>query len=259
MKTKTRDWIINIIRENGGARPIELVKSLSISPQAIHRHLKSLVASGFIEPRGRGPMTRYFIAGTPQLNRARNWHASIVRPVESPEEFVCETRDAFMGRLGRLISFEKIGLTEDDAPLVIAAAGEVGNNCFDHNLGNWRDAPGCWFEAQATGGRLWICIADRGQGVFRSLTRVDPTIPDEHAALVAAFERTISGRSPENRGNGLKFVRNVITGSDGRGLACRSGAGLVDYGHLGQDCRTELARLPSDPNGTITLILWSLK
>ncbi|MEK7765171.1 MAG: hypothetical protein AAB368_02935, partial [bacterium] len=97
------------------------------------------------------------------------------------------------------------------------------------------------------------------QGIFRSLTRADPTIPDEQAALVTAFEKTISGRAPENRGNGLKFVRNIIVASEGRGLACRSGAGLVDYGRLGPDCRTEMARFPSQPSGTLTLILWSLK
>lgn len=240
-------------------RPIELVKIIGISPQAIHRHLKSLVAAGSIEPRGRGPLTRYHIAGLPDLDGARCWHASIAEPAESPGESVCETRDAFTGRLGRLSAFAGRGFTEDELPLAISVAGEVGNNCFDHNLGNWRDVPGCWFEAQATGGRLWVCIADRGQGVFRSLTRVDPAIPDEQAALVAAFERTLSGRAPENRGNGLKFVRNIVVATERRGLACRSGAGLVSYGRLGPECREELARIPSRAGGTITLILWSLK
>lgn len=259
MKTQTKARIVEIIQKKSGARPIELVKRLGISPQAIHRHLKSLVASGVLEPRGRGPMTRYFIAGAPQLSRVRAWYVSIAKPAESPGEFVCETRDVFTARLSRLSSFTKLGLKEDELPLAISMAGEIGNNCFDHNLGSWRDVPGCWFEAQVTGGRLWICIADRGQGIFRSLIRADPAIPDEQAALVAAFERTLSGRAPENRGNGLKFVKNIIVASEGRGLACRSGAGLVEYGRLGQDCRKELARFPSKPSGTITLILWSLK
>ncbi|OGR87031.1 MAG: hypothetical protein A3J74_03085 [Elusimicrobia bacterium RIFCSPHIGHO2_02_FULL_57_9] len=259
MKTETRALIVKIIQDEGSARPIELVKSLGISPQAIHRQLRSLVACGFLEPRGRGPMTRYFIAGAPQLNAALSWHASIARPAETQGEFLCQTRDVFTARLGRLSLFTRMGLKEDELPLIISMTGEIGNNCFDHNLGNWRDVPGCWFEAQASGGRLWICVADRGQGVFRSLTRADPTIPDEQAALVAAFERTLSGRTPENRGNGLKFVRNIIVASVGRGLACRSGAGLVERGRLGAECSKELTRFPSQPGGTITLILWSLK
>lgn len=259
MKTETRTRIVGIIREEESARPIDLVRRLGISPQAVHRHLRSLVAVGCLERRGRGPRTSYFIAGAAQFDRARRWCASILRPAESPAEFLCETRDVFLARLSRLGSFARAGLKEDELPLAISVAGEVGNNCFDHNLGNWRDVPGCWFEAQATGGRLWVCIADRGQGVFRSLTRVDPTIPDEQAALVAAFEKVISGRAPENRGNGLKFVRNIIVTGERRGLACRSGAGLVEYGRLGADCRTGLARFSSQPGGTITLILWSLK
>lgn len=259
MKTQTRSQIIKIIREKGGARPVELVHGLEISPQAIHRHLRSLVAAGCLDIRGRGPKTRYFIAGAPHLDKARLWYASIVKPAPNPAEFVCETRDVFTARLSRLGSFDKIGFKEDDLPLIIATAAEVGNNCFDHNLGSWRDIPGCWFETQATGGRLWICIADRGQGVFRSLVRADPAIPNEQRALVTAFEKTISGRAPENRGNGLKFVRNIVVANERRGLACRSGAGLIDYGRLGPDCRMELTGLPSRPIGTITLMLWSLK
>ncbi|MBI5881785.1 MAG: winged helix-turn-helix transcriptional regulator [Elusimicrobia bacterium] len=259
MKTETRARIVKIIQESACARPIELVKILGLSPQAIHRHLRVLADSGILEPRGRGPMRRYFLAGAPQLSAALSWYASIAGPAETPEEFVCETRDVFTARLGRLSSFTRMGLKEDELPLAISVTGEVGNNSFDHNLGNWRDVPGCWFETQATGGWLWICVADRGQGVFRSLTRADPTIPNEPAALVAAFERTLSGRAPENRGNGLKFVRNIVVASAGRGLACRSGAGLVEYGRLGSVCRKELARFPAEPAGTVTLILWSLK
>ena len=46
-------------------------------------------------------------------------------------------------------------------------------------------------------------------------------------------------------------------GKERRGLACRSGSGLVDYGKLGIECREELARFP-ESEGTATLILWSL-
>ena len=62
MKTQTRSTILQIIQQSGGTRPIELIKELDISPQAIHRHLRSMVAAGQIETRGRGPRTRYYIA-----------------------------------------------------------------------------------------------------------------------------------------------------------------------------------------------------
>jgi len=236
-----------------------LVRRLGISPQAIHRHLKLLVASGCLEIRGRGPKTRYFIAGTPEFGRLRQWYASSAEPAENPSDLVCETRDVFAARLSRLSSLSKEGLKEDELPLAISIVGEVGNNCFDHNLGHWRDVPGCWFETQVTGARLWICIADRGRGVFRSLSSADPTIPDEQTALWTAFEKKVSGREPEHRGNGLKFVRNIVVQGAARGLACRSGSAVVEYGPLGRDCLTHVSAFSSETSGTVTLLVWSLK
>ena len=255
MKTGTRAKILEIIENQSGTRPSELTQALALTPQAIHRHLRILLTEGRLERRGGGPTVRYFIAGKPELERVRTWYGADVRPEENPTDLICETRDTFAGRLPRLIS---TGLGDEDQSLAIAAVGEIGNNSFDHNLGNWKDTPGCWYQIQVTGGRLWICIADRGQGILKSLARVDPNIADDQTALKTAFERILSGRAPENRGNGLKFVRNIITGEDRRGLACRSGSGLVDYGRLGIECRDELARFP-ESRGTVTLILWSLK
>lgn len=259
MKTDTSLRIVEIIRMEGGSRPFDLARRLRISPQALHRHLKRLTAGGSLERRGRGPLTRYFLAGVADFEAARRWYGSAHTPPEAAREFACETRDAFSGRLSKLTALEKLGLMESELALLIAVAGEVGNNCFDHNLGHWRDAPGCWFETQATGGRLWLCIADRGQGVFRSLSRVDQSIRGEQDALLAAFEKRISGRAPEQRGNGLKFVKQIIVDAAGRGIACRSGTALLDYGPLGRDCREELGRFSAATSGTATVIAWSMR
>ncbi len=259
MKTGTQARIVRLIRRREGLRPVELAKKLGISPQALHRHLKSLAISGILEPRGHAPKTRYFIAGEPSLEAMRRWFGARGAPLQRAAQFVCETRDVFSARLGRLDSLSRRGLEGGELALFISAVGEIGNNCFDHNLGHWRDAPGCWFETQMTGKLLWVLIADRGQGVFRSLRRAFPAIPDETSALIAAFEKRISGRAPENRGNGLKFVRKIIEESPARGLACRSGTGLIDYGALGPDCRGHLAGFSSRASGTITLVAWRIQ
>ena len=259
MKTETQARIIRLIRSREGLRPMELAQEIGISPQALHRHLKSLVSAGMLEPRGRAPKTKYFIAGEPSLEAMRRGFGAREAPLASAAQFICETRDVFSARLGRLDSLSRHGLAGGKLSLFISTIGEIGNNCFDHNLGHWRDVPGCWFETQITGKFLWALIADRGQGVFQSLKRVLPAIPDEAAALIAAFEKRVSGRAPENRGNGLKFVRKIIEESPARGLACRSGAGLIDYGALGPDCRGHLAGFSSQASGTITLLAWRLK
>ena len=54
-------------------------------------------------------------------------------------------------------------------------------------------------------------MADRGQGVQKTLKRVRPQIADDEEALKIAFTEIVSGRAPESRGNGLKFVRKIIT------------------------------------------------
>jgi len=118
---------------------------------------------------------------------------------------------------------------------------------------------GCWFESQATGRHLWICIADRGQGIFQSLVKVHPELADEQAALHAAFETIISGRAPEQRGNGLKFVKKSLSMTPGGGVACISGTGRVFYGEQGEKCVALLDKNFINVQGTVTLMVWELQ
>jgi hypothetical protein len=92
---------------------------------------------------------------------------------------------------------------------VTAITGEIGNNSFDHNLGNWPDVPGIFF-AYNLGKRL-VVLGDRGIGIKSTLLRIRPELKDDATALTVAMTELVSGRSPEQRGNGLKFVRNVAT------------------------------------------------
>ena len=153
-----------------------------------------------------------------------------------PSETVAQTRDVFRTRLDRFYrDMVKASSSETDSALLTAVAGEIGNNCFDHNLGQWRDVPGCWFEWGLFLEKpiWWILIADRGQGVRASLERVDASIHTDQEALDAAFSKVLSGRSPEKRGNGLKFVKQVVNGDSKRGLLFLSGMGRIVLGQLG--------------------------
>jgi biotin operon repressor len=258
MKTDTRARILAIITKNGKVRPIELRQSLNISAQALHRHLKHLADQGLLEINGSAPFTQYSLAGVPDLEAVSRWVTARTAP-KTPESSVCETREIFTARLPHLKAFVRTGLPEALLPMVIATAGEVGNNSFDHNLGQWRDVPGCWFESQATGTYLWICIADRGQGIFRSLAKVHPQLTGEQEALHAAFETIISGRAPERRGNGLKFVKNTLSSiASGGGIACISGTGHVFYGEEGDRCAALLKKYFTKAGGTVTLMVWRL-
>lgn len=257
MKTLTRSNIIKIIQENHGARPSELAKKLKITPQAIHRHLRVLILEGIIEIKGKPPSTEYVIADSPRFDAAFEWFKG-----KSPSnfaQFVCETRDVFTARLNRVALLQKQGVSIQDLSLIISTIGEIGNNSFDHNLGHWVDAVGCWFEFFLTKNRLWMLIADRGQGIRSSLSRVAKDLSSDDLALKTAFEERISGRAPENRGNGLKYVKKNIIESLNRGIACKSGNGIVQYGTHGPECASILKGISKNSVGTITIITWSLK
>lgn len=126
-----------------------------------------------------------------------------------PNDVYCPTRDVFQARLEKLQhSLENI-VPDSARYLLSAITGEIGNNSFDHNLGNWPDVAGVYFSYDINNRN--ILLADRGQGILKTLKRARPQLTTASEALKVAFTETISGRAPEARGNGLKFVRKVIT------------------------------------------------
>ncbi len=143
---------------------------------------------------------------------AYEWTTKESGQVDVQSNHYCETRDIFQTRLNKMLDdlmrLKKI--EEENIYIASAIAGEIGNNSFDHNLGNWQDVMGIFFGYAFIGNKLKIALADRGQGVLETLKKVAPTIKNDKEALKVAFTEKISGRAPENRGNGLKFVRENI-------------------------------------------------
>lgn len=128
---------------------------------------------------------------------------------EISQDFYCSNSAIFQARLIKMQdSLISSGKASKIFSLIVAVTGEIGNNSYDHNLGNWPDAPGIFFGYDMHKGI--IVLADRGLGILKTLSRVKPELNNHQDALLTAFTEMISGRSPEKRGNGLKFVREVI-------------------------------------------------
>jgi hypothetical protein len=144
-----------------------------------------------------------------QEKLAYEWIMAKSGNADTTSEFYCATRDFFEVRFGRMIRefFEK---RENDASIVSAIIGEIANNSFDHNIGNWKDIPGIYFGYYLSEDKIEIVLADRGRGIFSTLKKVKPEIKNDQEALMVAFTERISGRAPEKRGNGLKFVRENV-------------------------------------------------
>ena len=126
------------------------------------------------------------------------------------------TRDVFAARLQSFI-------LETAQYLEAAIIGEIGNNTFDHNFGFKTSFPGgCYWNAEYK--QKYSVLADYGKGIKQSLSQVLPSITSDREAIETAFTRRISGRAPEQRGNGLKFVSEAIQ-QNGWHLYFQSGSG----------------------------------
>ncbi|MBU0457995.1 hypothetical protein KJ652_07185 [Patescibacteria group bacterium] len=157
------------------------------------------------------------------VREAFSWATS--KTATNPQKgHYCSSRDILDARLEHLRKEILLsGTNEDTSYLLHAILSEICGNSFDHNLGQWHDIPGCLLTSEKLDNYFVITVADRGQGVLKTLQRVFPEITTHDEALKAAFLRHISGRAPERRGNGLKFVRKTLL-EDGIDLVFTSGS-----------------------------------
>ena len=117
-------------------------------------------------------------------------------------ECFCNSRDAFLTQL-------RLYVSETDKCLEAAIIAGLGNNTFDHNFGfNSAYPGGVFFSTNFE--QKYTVVADFGKGIRQTLLSVLPSISSDAEALEIAFTRKISGRAPEQRGNGLNFISENI-------------------------------------------------
>jgi len=196
----------------------KVAKILDVSTQTLRRWDKS---GRLVSIRGKNNYRYYKKEDIEEYKRnnikdvfkiARNWVLN-TNAIEPQSDFYCIDASVFQARLNRFKSdLEKIEKLKEIYFLIVAISGEIGDNSFAHNLGNWPDIKGVFFTYDL--GKRKIVLADRGQGILKTLKKVKPELNNHLDALKTGFTEIISGRSPESRGNGLKYVREVITNND---------------------------------------------
>ena len=182
---------------------------------------------------------------------ARIWAESPTAPELLPDQY-CRTHDVFKARLDTMSAV----LNQDAAmksivSLIAAVTGEIGNNSFDHNFGNWPDVPGIFFHYNTD--KRVIVLADRGLGIRATLLRVRPMLKDDTEALTVAFRERVSGRAPEQRGNGLKFVHDVAMKYP-VGVSLQSGTALAEIAKIKGQFKVRLAE--RNIRGTLAKIIY---
>lgn len=212
---------------NAKIRIGEAAKILGVSAQTLRNWEKS---GKMLSERGVGKQ-RYYSPET--LNRfaldiqklGLVWASSAIPP-ELPSEYYCEQSDRFTSRLTKMgeTLLRTKNIPQDIASLITLIAGEIGDNSFAHNIGNWPDKTGIFYAYDFT--KRIVVLADRGRGIKTTLQQVRPGLATDMEALTVAFTEVISGRNPEKRGNGLKVVRGILESNE-ISLLFRSGIGLV--------------------------------
>src|SRR3989344_3538823 len=133
-----------------------------------------------------------------------------VTETELPKDFYCQDSSVFLARITKMTSLMMQNQNMKDLfSLLGSVAGEIGNNSYDHNIGKWPDVHGIFFGFDLN--KKQIVLADRGVGILETLKRVKPGLKNHKEALAVAFTEVVSGREPEARGNGLKYVKKVIS------------------------------------------------
>jgi len=222
----------------------EVAKVLKVSMDTLRRWDKSGVLAAERENENDG--YRYYSNEAIELYLKNNifklgykWAGDKIGK-EPPGIFYCQNSSIFQARLARMESeFSKIDSLKENFSLLTAITGEIGNNAFDHNIGNWLDVPGLFFGYNLKSKQ--IVLADRGQGLFKTLKRVKPEIEDDHDALKTAFTEILSGRAPESRGNGLKYVRRIV-GMMPIELFFQSGVAELNIDNNNLEIKTKVAR-----------------
>lgn len=213
----------------------EATKILGVSIDTLRRWDKSgSLKSVRYSPKGH----RYYnlddlkMMANDLFSLAKKW--STDSPTLPEPEYYCPDSLVFKARLGRLEKdLSKIEEVKNTFPLITAIVGEIGNNSYDHNLGNWPDIRGVFFAYDLN--KKQIVLADRGQGVLKTLRRVRSSLNNDEKALDVAFTEIISGRAPEARGNGLKFVRQVISDNNSFSIEFYSGSAKLFISHGSDD------------------------
>lgn len=141
-----------------------------------------------------------------------------------------KSRDEFQARLGKFLRvFESFGLDENEARLVTALVGELGNNVFDHNQFHWPlDITGCFTIAQNYPKLKMVefAISDTGIGFLGTLKGKFPDLKDDVSAIKFGLEGN-SGWFEGKRGNGLINIKDWTFLKFGGNICIHSGEGFV--------------------------------
>lgn len=131
------------------------------------------------------------------------------------------SKQDFYGEYEEIFSeFIKIGFSKNNAALITSSIGEIIDNAFYHNLGQWNSefGPLVVFIAQHIPDKknINISVCDFGVGFLSTLAENYPFLKTEGEAIAVALKANTTGRINKAGGNGLVYLqKNIFNGFAG--------------------------------------------
>lgn len=107
---------------------------------------------------------------------------------------------------------------------------ELFNNINDHSEFDVGSVFAQWYPQKKN---LQIVVADFGQGIPETVRRIEADLTDNEAIIRAFDEGFTSQSTPQNRGQGLYYLRQNVLDHLGGRLTVRSREGAVTFGKSG--------------------------
>lgn len=184
----TQAAIRRFIEDNGSATGPELAEYLGITRQAVHLHLRRLIAAREIYKTGSTRAARYF-------------------PDSAATKVQRIKREFTLAGLNEATVYENLAVTlnlsqlpENVESIVHYAFTELLNNAIDHSMSDQ-----CTVETRLDAKTVQFSIRDTGIGAFHSIAE-KLNFEDEHIAMVELIKGKTTTLPDAHSGEGLFFV-----------------------------------------------------
>ncbi|TFF88510.1 MAG: DUF4325 domain-containing protein [Promethearchaeota archaeon] len=185
---KQKEKIMKYLKEKNTATGRELCNLLSISRQALNKHIKELIKKGYIEKHGRTHGTKYSIAGK-RSQRKQFKRAYTLKNLEEHTVFK---------EISMFLNLQK-NLNENVFHIVNYVVSEILNNAIEHSR-----SKKCNVEVILDEYTCKFVIRDYGIGIFFSIYKKFQ-LKDEFSAIGELIKGKTTTMKEKHSGEGVFF------------------------------------------------------
>ena len=185
---KIRNQILRDVVHHPADISKHIANIFSITPQAVHNHLRKLEEEDWLDSSGVGKGKRYF------LGDRREYRSLFLLAEEFTEDSVWRNQYSFV--------FD--GLPENVVDICHYGFTEMVNNVIDHSGGSE-----VYISAIRDKQRVAIFVMDDGEGIFKKIKRLCK-LDDEPQALFELSKGKLTTDPDNHTGEGIFFTSRVF-------------------------------------------------